>query len=410
MANTDRRQVLIITVPSGKRNVYNTDMWKKWGEAFPTHVVGEDQAWSKDWLNSLNQQYDCAWIADSEYCPLRTAFPRVLLRSVNTDCTYSLFKVGKPEFSRNFYTAKYTHDADVHDLFGGLRYVDLQCMSELPDDYVLDVESHGVRIDFQHTIASRLQFPYSVFHLSSNEPMSVTEESLRVLSKFYPSIEAVNFGTGILESHRRIAELSDSDMFVVFDADCSVRDELLSERVPIGQEDATHVWYVENPINGLIYGHGGPKMFSKHAFADLKTSATVDVTTSASAKKLVLHTNCVGIHKFNWSAEATWRTAFRETAKLTWILGYDPDAEERLKTWVEVADMTQPFWEYCLAGALQGHLWATTVNSQGEGQKINDFSWLSEKFAQVSAEDLDMSKYSYRSPVGEDEDDEFPDH
>lgn len=409
MEQSDRREVLIITIPNGQRNVYNCSMWKKWGSAMPNHIVSEEQAWSQDWILSLSQQYDRAWIADSSYCPLRTAFPRVLLRNVDLTRTYSIFKVGRPEFARNFYHEKFTHDRDLHDVFGGLRYVDLQKLALMPADYLLDVEHHGLTVDFQHVLASRLQFPYSVFQLSSNEPTSVTESNLRQLASYYPSIEAVNFGTGILDSHKRMAEMSDTDMFVVFDADFVPMDELLSERVPIGQEQAAHVWYAENPINGLVYGHGGPKMFARDAFVGLKVQETVDVTTSSSAKQMVIHAKCVGIHKFNWSAESTWRTAFRETAKLTWLLGHDEQAEERLKTWVEVADMTQPFWEHCLAGALQGHLWATTVNNQGEGQKINDFSWLSEKFSQVSADDLDMSKYSYRTPVDDDED-EFPEH
>lgn len=411
MEHTDRREVLIITVPPNQRNVYNVSQWSRWGKEFVSHTVSEEQAWSKDWLTSLSQQYDYAWIADSAYCPLRTAFPRVLKRALSLDCTYSIFQVGRPEFTRNFYQAKFTHDSDLHDVFGGLRYVDLKRVLRLPDDYLLDVEHHGLTVDFQHVLASRLQFPYSVFQLCSNEPTSVTEENLRLLTKFYPSVESFNFGTGILDSHKKLAELSDTDMFVVFDADFVPMDELLTSRIPIGQEEMAHIWYAKNPINGLEYGHGGPKMFSRSAFTGMDSQSTVDVTTSSSAKKIVIYTRAVGIHKFNWSAESTWRTAFREVAKLTWLLGADPNAEDRLKHWCEVADMTQPFWEYCLAGALQGHLWANTVNNQGEGQKINDFSWLSEKFSQVSADDLDMSKYSYRTPAVDDEDDdEFPEH
>jgi hypothetical protein len=288
--------------------------------------------------------------------------------------------------TQSFYGEKFTAKDDPHDKFGGLRYVKVLSRAK---SYVLDETWNGKEVEFVSYRPTRLGFPYAVFMLQSNEPDDLVKEHLYESEKFYPHTLLRKSDLSILDSHKWLAQTSDTEMFLVLDADFKMEDSLTTEELKPWEQDSVHLWYARNPINGLVYGHGGPKAFNKNAFLDLREK-TIDVTTSAHSKRLIVHEQCVGVHAFNWGPEPTWRTAFREAAKLVWGRATAATKKElqdctiRLDRWTSENDLISdaPNAIFGLLGAQAGRKWAQRVNKQVEAQLINDFEWLHKQFLQ----------------------------
>lgn len=237
--------------------------------------------------------------------------------------------------------------------------------------------------------ASRKTFPYQVFIPLFDEPDHLQEElsasAARLLN--VNSVTLVFTNGTIKQTHAFIGETATTDMVLVLDGDL-VLDHGPFKMFPtevFGEEDQfVHLWHVRNPINGLEYGHGGPKLFNREQLRTAEALSGVDMTT-AFDKGMVIHTECVGTHKFNWSAGSTYRTAFRECAKLAHLVidEEDEDARKesigRLNTWLTVANDEAEYGEFCLAGATAGAAFAQQNETLAQ---INDYSWLYAQFKQ----------------------------
>jgi hypothetical protein len=106
-----------------------------------------------------------------------------------------------------------------------------------------------------------------------------------------------------------------------------------------------------------------------------------DFTTSVTEKNIVVPT-VASVNRFNESEFATWRTAFRESVKLSSKLiqhQNTSETEQRLHTWLTQA--SGEFAEYCISGAVAGNqFYLENAQSKEKLKLINDFSWLEEKF------------------------------
>lgn len=186
-------------------------------------------------------------------------------------------------------------------------------------------------------IAAKKRYPFQVVILTSKYD---TRDALSLKAKLnflYPhyglAIEVFQSVGSIVESHRAILTKYRENPVLVIDADFEPNGSLALMTEPESWElDFTHLWYVDNPLNGLVYGHGGPKLISSRSM-NLDTF-TVDMTTSTPKKGLVLHTASVGVHAFNSTPHAVYRTAAREIYKLALKGPDDVEATERLSAWV----------------------------------------------------------------------------
>lgn len=241
-----------------------------------------------------------------------------------------------------------------------------------------------------NTGSSRPVFPYDVFVPCLDEPEYLVE-GLRDTSAAVLNAKAIHCvfeGGSIKETHALIGKHATTDMVLVLDADLEL-DRGPFKMFPteiIGNEDQyVHLWHVRNPINRLEYGHGGPKLFNRLQLADALSLTGVDMTTAFN-NGMVIHTECVGTHSFNWSAGSTWRTAFREAAKLTRFRGtaineedQRAEAGERLHTWMYIADAEAAYSEFCIDGAQAGNMFALTYESL---EQLNNYEWLYGQFKQ----------------------------
>lgn len=219
-----------------------------------------------------------------------------------------------------------------------------------------------------------------VIFLSYDE--TYADRNFKMLKTKVPNAKRVHGVKGILQAHIAAAKLAKSNFFYVVDADAEIVEDFNFDYYPDGyNSDTVHVWNSINPVNGLIYGYGGVKLFPRNRVLDY-TGSPVDFTTSVSKHFKVM--NCVSnITKFNTDPFSTWRSAFRECTKLASNIidnHYASETEERLRIWCTVTNGAE-FSEYATMGALAGREFGTKYKNQPEMfGLINDYAWLEQKF------------------------------
>ncbi len=202
----------------------------------------------------------------------------------------------------------------------------------------------------------------------------------KVLAKC-PFAQRVHGVKGIFEAHKAAARLAQTDMFYVVDGDAELVDDFYFNYQPsIWNRDTVHVWKSRNPINDLEYGYGGVKLFPKHII-EQATSWGVDMTTSIGYKFKTMN-SVSNVTKFNTDPFSTWRSAFRECAKLagnTIKNQVEDESVERLDVWCNVAH--GDYKKYAIEGAIAGRHYGEDNKTNPDALKlINDRQWLKEQF------------------------------
>jgi hypothetical protein len=219
---------------------------------------------------------------------------------------------------------------------------------------------------------------FDVIFLSYNEEYA-DKNWKRVLEKC-PTAKRVNGIKGIYNAHKHAAEIADTNMFYVIDADAWLVNNFKFSYIPLIQDrSSVHIWMSRNPVNGLGYGYGGVKLFSKDNFL-LDNSTAIDVSTSLGAVKIISEIACET--RFNTDSFNSWKSAFRECTKLasSAIINEDKNTRSRLEVWCRVGKEKE-FGNECIAGAKLGKEFGiTNKDNASELCKINDFDWLKEKY------------------------------
>lgn len=205
---------------------------------------------------------------------------------------------------------------------------------------------------------------YDVFFLTHGEPLA--DIHWQRLLMMAPHARRVDDIDGIRNAHRQCAKLARTTLFFVVDADNEVLDFDFRIRIPVYDQSYVHVWRAMNPVNDLIYGWGGIKLFPRKLLLD-EAAMPLDMTSSFQMK---LIEQIGSITRFNTSGFDAWRSAFRECVKLTVV--DTTESRERLEVWCSVAK--GDFAEECLRGANEGRAFA--LNQRTEAGRINDWAWL----------------------------------
>ena len=152
--------------------------------------------------------------------------------------------------------------------------------------------------------------------------------------------------------------------------------------VPEWDLETVHVWRSINPVNNLVYGYGGVKLLPRKLTMNMDTSKT-DMTTSISTLFKAMP-EISNVTAFNTDPFSTWRSAFRECAKLaskTIERQDDVETQARLETWCTLNE-SAPYGNYAHIGAIAGKYFGLFwQNAPSELAKINDFEWLHEQFS-----------------------------
>lgn len=222
---------------------------------------------------------------------------------------------------------------------------------------------------------------YDIVFISYNEPEA--EENWRDLKSRFPRAKRVDGVKGIHQAHIEAAKRCFTKMFWVVDADAKILESFnFTHRVDEYDEETVHVWRSQNPVNDLVYGYGGVKLLPRKLTLNMDLSKA-DMTTSISQyfKPMPEISN---ITAFNTDPFNTWKSAFRECAKLaskTIDRQNEEETNERLETWTTVGH-NRDFGEFALAGARAGMEFG--ISSSNDIKLINDFEWLYEQFSRNS--------------------------
>jgi hypothetical protein len=228
------------------------------------------------------------------------------------------------------------------------------------------------------TVVPILPDHLDVVFISYHEP-NAEENWQRVLEKA-PWAKRVDGVKGIFEAHKQAAKLSDTDMFYVVDGDAYLTDQWQFNYQPgLFDRDCLYIWSSKNPINDLIYGYGGVKLFSKEKFMSTKKMKGIDLATSIMPKLKVI-SKISNETRFNVDEFSTWRSAFRESVKLyVSTKTADTVADEtvnRLEKWKTLGE-DRTYGPYSIAGANHA---IDFVNNNTDLSKINDRKWLEQEF------------------------------
>jgi len=217
---------------------------------------------------------------------------------------------------------------------------------------------------------------YDAVFISYNEPDA--DERYKRLLERYPNTKRVHGVKGIHQAHIEAAKKCYTKMFWVIDGDADLLPEFnLDHKVSEYDLDCVHVWRSRNPINDLVYGYSGVKLLPRRLTMNVDVSST-DMTTSISDrfKAMPFVSN---VTSFNTDEFSTWKSAFRECAKLSSkVIDRQEEGEtnERLKVWTTRAHGR--FCEFAIRGARAGMEFG--LSSGSDLRLINDFDWLQERF------------------------------
>ena len=218
---------------------------------------------------------------------------------------------------------------------------------------------------------------YDLIFISYGE--SNAEENYQRVKARFPLVKRVKDTKGIHQAHIKAARMSFTEMFWVVDGDAQILDSFnFDYKVPEWDLECVHVWRSRNPLNNLEYGYGGVKLLPKKLTLAMDL-AKPDMTTSISSKFKAMD-EVSNITAFNTDAFSTWRSAFRECAKLAskTIDGQvSAETEARLYFWCQL-NIHVPFGSQGYAGALSGRKFG--LENLAEISKINNYEWLKEQY------------------------------
>ena len=217
---------------------------------------------------------------------------------------------------------------------------------------------------------------YDICFISYNEPDA--EERYEKLSKRFPRIKRVHGVKGIHQAHITAAKKCSTKMFWVIDGDADLLPEFNLDHVVNEYDlDCVHVWRSRNPINDLVYGYGGVKLLPRRLTMNVDVNSS-DMTTSISDRFKAMP-DVSNVTCFNTDEFSTWKSAFRECAKLsskTINRQEEGETNERLKIWTTKANGR--FCEFAIRGANAGMEFGLCDGV--DLRLINDFDWLRQRF------------------------------
>jgi len=218
---------------------------------------------------------------------------------------------------------------------------------------------------------------YDIVFISYDEPSA--DANYAALKARFPMAKRVHGVKGIHQAHIKAAKKCFTKMFWIVDADAIVMDDFnFNYIVPEHQLDHVHVWRAKNPVNDLVYGYGGVKLFPRKLTIDMDTSKS-DMTTSISPHFIAVE-EIANITEFNTTPFEAWRSAFRECAKLsskTILRQNDEETESRLNIWCTKGS-EERYGDFSIAGANAGREFG--ISNRSDLNLINNFDWLKEQF------------------------------
>ena len=211
-----------------------------------------------------------------------------------------------------------------------------------------------------------------VIFISYDEPDA--DQNWEILKNKCSRAQRVHGIAGMELALEAAADASTTPWYYAVFAKTRLHDEFDFSFVPdYMQQPKNYIFDCRNRVNGLEYGHMGIVMYNCQGIKTLNQRGNfgLDYTLSFSHESVPV-LSCYG--EFDQTPYHTWRTAFRECAKLAYFESETAtvDGAYRLQTWLEKAQ--GPYAEWCLRGAADGVEFFNTSNQQIQTLK-QSFKW-----------------------------------
>lgn len=249
-----------------------------------------------------------------------------------------------------------------------------------------------------------------IFYISYDEPNS--DENWERVQSLVPTAKRTHGIKGFEAAHKACADASATDRFVTIDGDNWISmDALETVLDDSGMEDVVFSFKSRNAINGLEYGNGGIKCWSKSALLASNTHESSDSTDFCWTLRYYQVDVLGSIGVNNASPFQAWRAGYREGVKMSYLDGRpmsDPLREiadlyqgnrSKLNIWMSVGrDVPNGAW--AMLGARQGFhdLYSGSI----ENTVINDYDWFATRWKKVSYLNLEATLQQYNRLLRDD--------
>lgn len=228
-----------------------------------------------------------------------------------------------------------------------------------------------------------------VVFLSYDEPNA--EKNYADLCSKLPWAKRVHGVKGSDAAHKACAAASDTEYFVTVDADNIVNPEFFKLEIDLDKlgltKDNVFSWCGKIHTNGLMYGNGGLKMWTRKFVNEMRTHENSNPDDIKGKVEFCFDDRYYQFNE-NYSESFTngspfqaWRAGFREGVKMSLDQGAKVDDIKnvwwqnyyRLLIWCNVgADVTNGLWS--ILGAREGAY--MTNCTDWDYSNVRDFEWL----------------------------------
>jgi len=234
--------------------------------------------------------------------------------------------------------------------------------------------------------------------ISYDEPNA--DKNYAELANIMPWVKRIHGVKGSDAAHKAAARISETDRFITIDADNIINPEFFKQDIDItdGNKDYVFSWCGRNAVNGLIYGNGGIKCWTKDFVLNMKTHENSENNDVRNLVEFCFddryyQMNSVYSTSFiNGSPKQAWRAGFREGVKMSLAEGAKVNQYyfkeslywknyHRLLIWMNIgADVKNGLW--AIYGARMGcHM---TNCSDWDYVQVRDFDYLNHLWEEES--------------------------
>lgn len=233
-----------------------------------------------------------------------------------------------------------------------------------------------------HCVQSRQQ---DIVFISYDEPEA--ESNWQKLKNQHPRARRVHGVSGMAQALEAAADAATTPWYFAVFAKTEIHPDFAFDFLPDYMQQPKHyIFDCLNAVNGLRYGHMGVIMYNCQGVRQQNRWTQgfgLDYTMSWPHES-VPELSCIG--NFATTPYHTWRTAFREAAKLCWFERQQPtvDGAYRLHVWTTHAQ--GPMAEWCLRGAQEGVEFSQACQDLDQVKQSFQWSWLRDRFVQKHGE------------------------
>jgi hypothetical protein len=243
---------------------------------------------------------------------------------------------------------------------------------------------------------------FDLFFLSYDEPNA--EKHWSDLLDKAPYAERVHGVKGFDAAHRACAEKSGTDWFVTVDADNIVLPSFFDQTVvldPVAQPNRCFSWNGVNMHNGLQYGNGGIKLWSKNFVLNMNSHENAD--DPRKAVDFCWEDDYKQVHRVysevcvTGSPYQAFKAGFREGVKLTLDRG-ERLSPKLMKSELYPVNLRNAMIWSCVGAHVENGLWAMLGTRWGwslmcdmawDHTRISDYGWFVEFWRETTSECAD---------------------